>query len=214
MIIHTCLQGSPEWHRLRAGKPTASNFDKIITAVKGDLSKQCEPYILELIAGCFCPDFVAWAGNKFTDRGKELEPEARLAFSNHTGFQLEEVGFITRDDGVIGCSPDSLIIDGGVHIAGLEIKCPMPSTHVGYFDAGVLPSDYKQQVHGSMAVTGLNRWHFWSYCPGMQPFHLIVERDDYTAKLSAALDVFLGMYKAKYDALAPRLQVKAEGGEV
>lgn len=209
MRIYTMPQGSPEWYRMKAGKASASNFDKIITAARGDLSKQCEPYILELIAGCFCPDFIPWAGNKFTDRGKELEPEARAAFANHTGLELHEVGFVTRDDGVIGCSPDSLILDdSGQHCAGLEIKCPAPATHVGYIDAGVLPDAYKQQVHGSLAVTGLDRWHFWSYCPGMQPFHMIVERDAYTDKLTAALDEFLLKYKAKYAELAPRLQLK------
>src|SRR5690606_22020949 len=112
------------------------------------------------------------------------------------GYKLQQVGFCTRMDEIVGCSPDSLILDdSGNYIAGLEIKCPAPATHVGYVLDDQLPDEYKQQVHGGMAVTGLNEWHFWSYFPGMQPFHKVVRRDAYTEKLSAALDEFVILYQ-------------------
>ena len=74
--------------------------------------------------------------------------------------------------------------------------------------AGVLPDDYKQQVHGSMAVTGLNSWNFWSYFPGMAPLHVVVTRDEYTEKISSALDSFLTEYQKAFAIALPKLQTK------
>ena len=200
------LQGSESWLAMRKGRPTASNFDKIITAAKGDLSKQRFDYMAALISECFCPEFVTWTGNFATDRGNELEPEARQAFMDHTGLNVVQVGFCTQDNGVVGCSPDALIVnDAGDYIAGVELKCPFPATHVKYVADGVLPDDYKQQVHGSMAVTGLNEWHFWSYFPGMKPFYLKVERDAYTAKVESALEQFMIEYGELSARVKPQL---------
>jgi hypothetical protein len=97
----------------------------------------------------------------------------------------------------------------GFSIAGLEIKCPSPFTHAEYIEAGVLPDQYKAQVHGSMAVTGLDQWHFFSYFPGLQPLHLVVTRDDYTAKIEAAIDQFVIEYGAYRQMMTPKLQLKA-----
>jgi hypothetical protein len=200
-------QGSEEWLAIRKGRPTASRFDKILTAT-GKVSSQSEDYIHELIAECFCPDFTAWFGNAMTERGKETEGEARDAFAAHTGLKLEQVGFVLADDGVCGCSPDSLILGpDGQHVAGLEIKCPAPKTHVSYVLGEGIPAEYRQQVHGSMAVTGLKQWHFWSYFPGMQPFHAVALRDDYTERLAKALADFVADYKKKMAAAIPKLKV-------
>jgi hypothetical protein len=209
MIIHPLVvQGSEEWHALRRGRPTASRFKDIITAAKGDLSKSSSSYIAELIGECFVPDWVDFLGNKYTDRGTELEPEARQAFDELTGFKTVEVGFVTRTDGIVGCSPDGLIAGpSGGYMSGLEIKCPSPKVHVGWIMAGGLPDEHKQQVHGSMAVTGLNSWNFFSYFPGLQPFHLVVHRDAYTAKLSDALDQFLIDYSAARSAVISKLTI-------
>lgn len=210
MIVHPSVQqGSEQWLAMRRGRPTASRFKDIITAQKGELSKSAKGYIAELIGECFCPEWVDFAGNKLTDRGTEMEPEARKAYEAHTGYSVTEVGFCTRADGVVGCSPDALIpypVSGG-YIAGVEIKCPSPKVHVGWMIDGTLPDEHKQQVHGSMAVTGLDCWHFFSYFPGMKPFHIVITRDDYTEKLSASLDQFLIDYAAARTAVIPLLQV-------
>lgn len=207
-IYHDLEQGSDEWKLVRKGHPTASRFSDIITAAKGELSKSAQPYIRELIGESFCPDWEEWLGNKYTDRGKETEPEAREAFSTilDAPFAVKEVGFVLGDDLVCGCSPDGLIYEGEALVSGVEIKCPSPKVHVGYVLDGGLPSAYKQQVHGSMVVTGLTCWHFWSYFPGLRPHHIIVQRDDYTAKLQAALWEFVASYKAEYAKAVPQLK--------
>ena len=117
MIIHEkVIQGSDAWFALRRGRPTASRFKDIITAQKGDLSKSSPAYIAELIGECFVPDWIDFAGNKFTDRGTELEPVARKAFEEHTGDKTTEVGFVTRADEVVGCSPDGLVLHLGKNL--------------------------------------------------------------------------------------------------
>lgn len=210
-IFADIVQGTDEWKAIRKGKPTASRFGDIITAAKGELSKSAVPYIRELIGECFVPDWEDWQGNKFTDRGKEYEPEAREAFAAETGLDVQEVGFVLADDGICGCSPDALILDAaGNPVSGLELKCPIPKTHIGYVMEGGLPDDYKQQVHGSMAVTGLSEWHFWSYFPGLKPLHVVVQRDDYTAKVEAALSKFVAQYRDAMTAAKPKLQIPAE----
>lgn len=205
-IYRDITQGTPEWLAIRKGRPTASRFDEIITPT-GLPSKSAAAYIRELIGECFCPDFQTWGGNAATDRGQELEPSAREAFVNKTGLTLEQVGFVIGNDGASGCSPDSLVIVDGVHVAGVEIKCPAPKAHVNYVLDGVLPAIYTPQVHGSMAVTGLSEWHFFSYFPGMKPLHVIVHRDEYTAKVEAALRDFVAKYKQAMAEAVPKLKL-------
>jgi len=209
-VINDLDQGTTQWLAARVGRPTASRFADIITAAKGDLSKSAGGYIRELIGQTFCPDWQYTPKNAAMQRGNDLEPEARQAFIDATGFTVAQVGFCIRDDGLSGCSPDGLITDAeGVYMAGLEIKCPSPKVHIGYVLDGGLPDDYKQQVHGSMAVTGLTEWHFWSYFPGMKPHHVLVQWDDYTDKLSASLDAFILSYKAAREAALPKLKINS-----
>lgn len=216
--IHNCLQGSEEWLNIRRGLPTASKFREIITSARGDLSKSAPGYMAELLAETYDTDLVntdvdmtGFEGNRWTDRGTALEPDARAKFEEITGYTVKEVGFVTRDAEDAGCSPDGLAYEGEVCDGGLEIKCPAPKTHVLYIEKGELPGSYKQQVHGSMAITGLNVWYFMSYCPGIQPLLLEVKRSAYTDAVERALNGFVADY-AKYKAkMSPRLNPSARG---
>jgi hypothetical protein len=128
-------------------------------------------------------------------RGNALEPHAREYYQQRTGFEVIEVGFIESDFGGFGCSPDGLISD--TH--GLEIKCPMPETHLAWLDDGVLPGIHELQVHACMAVTGLDRWDFLSFCPGQPSLLLEVHRSELTERLESGLKVLV-MEKAKMKA--------------
>jgi hypothetical protein len=214
MKIHQGFrQGDEAWYKLRRGRVTASGFDRIMTAVKCQYSAQAPAYQRDLLVECFCPDYAKFLGNKWTDRGTEMEPEAREAFRKHTGRIIEEVAFVTAErwDHLVGCSPDALEKnEAGEWIAGVEIKCPSPFTHAEYIEKGELPDAYKMQCHGGMIVTGLDEWHFWSYFPGLAPFHVIVRRDDFTAKLEAAIDRFVIEYGAYREKMTPLLQLKPD----
>lgn len=210
MIVHPQIQqGSPAWYEIRKGMATASNFDKILTSARATASRSIGPYIDDLISQAFAPDEEdEFTGTRWTDRGKELEPEARAAFIARTGHAVEEVGFCTMDDLTAGCSPDGLITCEGRYVAGLEIKCLGRAKHARYVIAGVLPDEFKQQVHGSLVVTGLPEWHFWAWHPKMAPLHVVVTWDYYTQSMAAALKEFTKMYTEAWRLAEPKLTLK------
>jgi hypothetical protein len=182
-------QYSPEWWRARVGIPTSSSADKIITPVGGDLSKQCDKYLNQLLADRAGFGDPPMEPTEWMARGTALEPEARRLFEFETGMDVTEVGFVTNDDGTAGASPDGLVKYKTLDM-GFEVKCPKASTHYGYLRAGILPPHYKPQVHMSMAVTGIVDWHFMSYFPGLDPLIVLVHADEYTTKVSAAITEF------------------------
>ena len=197
IILRDIHQGSEQWEDIRRGRATASEFNKILTPA-GEVSKQAVQYMRKLVRETVIDDPLEWIGNKYTDWGERMEAEARDVFTEHTGLPVEQVGFCLRgDEAPLGCSPDGLIPGDGSGpewIAGVELKCPKADTHVGYLMEGVLPAEYRLQVHGSMAVTGLDRWWFMSYFPDLNPFILEVRRNRFTECVSASLDRFLVDY--------------------
>jgi hypothetical protein len=189
MIILDVEQGSPEWDDARVGIPSASIFDKLITS-KGALSTSRQKLLYKLAGERALGAKEEGYTNGAMQRGIELEPEARALFELITDLEVEEVGLCYYDERKDrSCSPDGHIIK---EKEGLEIKCPELQTHVEYLIGNKLPTKYIQQVQGSLYITGLERWHFFSYCPGMKPLHIIVERDEiFIANLSKALDDFI-----------------------
>ena len=95
-----------------------------------------------------------------------------------------------------------LVEDKATHHRWSEIKCPTPKTHVLWLD-GILPTEYRQQVHGSMAITGLNTWHFWSFYPGLQPLHVGSTATPGTEGLNEVLNRFIDDCAAAYAAALP-----------
>ncbi|MEM9236783.1 MAG: lambda exonuclease family protein [Verrucomicrobiota bacterium] len=121
--------------------------------------------------------------------GIRLESEARQRFAELEGVEVKECGFALHESKRFGCSPDGHLVGKFIR-RGLEIKCPLPETHVRYLMAGTLPDEYRAQVHGSMAVTGAKAWYFFSYCPGLPPLKLLVKRDQFTEDMLSGLVEF------------------------
>lgn len=182
-------QRSPEWFAARLGIPTASRFDSIITPVNGDLSKQSDGYLRELLAEWLSGQSAESYSSGWMARGQEVEQEARDFYAFERGLAVAQVGFVYADGSrSLGCSPDGLIDGDGM----IEIKCPKPSTQIGYLLAGGLPPDYRPQVFGSLLITGRRWCDFLAYCPGLPPILVRVERDEiYIAKMRSALDQFI-----------------------
>ena len=188
-VIH-CEQGTPEWHGCRAGIPTASSFDKILTGT-GKPSTQADGYINQLLCEVMAG---ASEGIEPTDwmlRGIEMEAEARAFYELESGADVEQVGFIVGDG--CGCSPDGVIGDDGL----IEIKCPNPTTHVGYLRAGKVPTGYVPQIQGQLWVCERDWCDFLSYCPGLPPMLIRCERDeDYIGKLAERMKWFLDKFES------------------
>jgi hypothetical protein len=134
-------------------------------------------------------DLITFKPSWAMERGTRLEEVARIDFELREGIEVSEVGFVTNEafGDHIGCSPDGLI-DGGK--GGIEIKCPLPATHIKYHREGVLPKEYRAQVHGCMAVCDADYWWFTSFCPNIKDFTLKIYKDEYTSSLAQTLKEF------------------------
>lgn len=186
-------QYDANWWALRRGVPSASEFHNIITAAKGEPSKSQLPYICRLIADKLSLSYgeVEEHVSAAMAKGSETEPEARRWYSFQHDVDVREVCMCFSECGRFSCSPDGLIGEDGV----LELKCPLPHTHVAWLLDNKLPDDHKQQVHGQLVVTGRKYVDFMSYAPGIPPFLIRVEPDEYTDKLRGALEPFWTLYQ-------------------
>jgi hypothetical protein len=192
MIVHDIKQhlddgeANPEWLALRHGIPTASAADKLLTPT-GKLSAQSHNYMCQLIADIAGFPEPQMEPTEHMKNGNLREPEARALFEFEMGLTVTEIGFIHNDSKTAGISPDGIIYEDGIAVAGFETKSPMARTQISYLLDGGLPKYYKGQVHFSMAVTGLDKWWFQSYFPGLDPLIVLVEADDYTQKVADAI---------------------------
>jgi putative phage-type endonuclease len=207
--IINCQQNTEEWLAARRGKLTASVAKKIITPT-GKLSASAKGLMIDLATEMVVDDptlkqrqdklsfndAIAW--------GNLHEPDARKCFTEKTGFAVDQVGFLqSTAHTCLGLSPDGMFQDGETP-CGLEIKCPISTTHAEWHYDEKLPDDHKTQVHFSMAITGIKTWYFMSYYPGLKPFILPVHYDDFTEKVRQAAIEFA----EKYAIEAPKIWKK------
>lgn len=199
MIEHDCEQLSPQWFALHKGRPTSSNFSRIMTS-KGKRSEQFSSYAAEL-AGERLATFDTrpeWASHAVR-HGRATEGEARRWYEFQFDREVRQAGFITPDSGRYGASPDGLIDPDG----GLEIKCPQPKAHAATVTRNAVPSEHVAQVHGNMLVTGRKWWDYLSYCPGLKPVVIRVEWSSLTDELAVLLEVFCDYVDEMTETLRP-----------
>jgi putative phage-type endonuclease len=168
MIIWNFEQKSEAWHEARCGRVTGTRFKSLVAGTGTQTYK-------DLVTNMACEIITRKQEETYVsadmERGVELEPIARVFYSEITGIDVREMGFISPDDDTpyaewIGISPDGVLPDKGL----LEIKCPKFKTHLEYIEANKLPSEYKYQVQGQLFVTGYDYCDFMSYADGMKPF--------------------------------------------
>lgn len=168
-------QGSPEWHRLRAGCVTASKADCLL-AKKGTAKR--DGYMAELV-GQVCTGLIPDEINaKALSWGKDHEEAARDAYSAATFEIVQEVPFIYKDASMrFGCSPDGLC-----STYGLELKSPWASrTFIEFACADKIKPEYVKQCQFSLWISDLDRWDFASFDPRMKSkklHYVTLERDE------------------------------------
>ena len=193
MRILEAEQGTQEWLDARLGRPSASQFYKLITT-SGKPSASADDYISEMIAERITGESEPIYVNEWMQRGTELEPEARATYEFIHGVDVKEVGFILDDSGEFGCSPDGLVGDDG----GVEFKCPAPKNHIAWSRKGVCPSKHYAQVQGCLYITGREWWDFMSYHPDMKPFIVRVERnEEFIEKLAEQISLAVEEIKSE-----------------
>lgn len=198
LSILNCAQGTDEWNAARCGIPTASQFDRIVTA-GGKASEQATDYLAELLAEHVSGQKKSLPATADMQRGVELEPEARTEYMKETWHEVQEVGGIYLDDTrKILCSPDGIM---PALNKGLEIKCPRMATHIKYLFDGGLPKKYALQVQGALWITGYETWDFVSYCPEFKAQPLFIHTAQRNETLIKALDKHVRAFSEKLEAL-------------
>lgn len=209
--IIDCEQGTPEWHKARAGIPTASMFGVITKRLKnGNYSDTRRTYMLQLAGERITEEIAETYDGGPLARGKAMEDDARKLYEFfNPDTELQRVGFAINDDWRAGASPDSLIgIDGGLEIktkkAGLHIDVLLEAEEA--LRAGktnYLPEDHIAQVQGGMGITGRMWWDFVSYWPKMKPYIVRIPRDE---KVIASLKVEILQFNKELDAIVEKLK--------
>ena len=223
---------NPEWLDARAGHFTGSDFHQYMPLLKtGKLSETAKKELSKKILENFGYRFDTFQ-TPAMQRGIELEPTAREAYSFVYGKDIQEVGFVDLEKYHAGCSPDGVIyeetsvlddiecrkdINGELTLIQtkpklfkiqrikeiVEIKCPMIETFVSYLDDEFMNAEYYTQMQFNMFITGADVCHFVVYHPD---FNLIVrdipKDEEMQNKIQTALEKLQGMYDEMYERIS------------
>ncbi len=190
----------------RCGVVTASEVDALVTPTfKARTGQGVQTYLYqklsEKILGYTGVTGSTWA----MDQGNVVEKIAVPWYEFAHDVKIDRVGFITSDDGLIGCSPDGLLGDEG----GIEVKSPQAKNHLENLLTGKIPSEYLPQIHMSMFVTGRKWWKFLSYHTYLPPLVVHVDRDEAIQELlRAAIDPFLDDLEEAHRKVTAMMQTK------
>ena len=186
MKIIECEQGTPQWIAARLGRPSASNFDRLVTPATRKPSAQAHGYVMELLAEWLLGQPVKDAGGGgFMGRGSEFEARARAAYEFEAGAAVERVGYCLRDDETAGCSPDGFVGRDGL----VEIKVHAVWRHVAFLlDAAELAKEHAAQAQGQLWITGRAWVDLYAWHPTLPAVRVRVTPDaEYHAALAQAV---------------------------
>ncbi len=159
MKYYDVKQGSEEWHELRLGKATASNFGCFMANYGKDFGEPARRYALQIALETLTGKK---AENGFTnehmERGIAQEPIAMALYEDMFFSEVKNGGFFCHV--TYGDSPDGLISNDGA----LEIKSVIASTHYATLKRGGYDPAYRWQLIGHLDCTGRDWVDFASYC--------------------------------------------------
>lgn len=166
------IQGSDEWHQVRLGILTASEMKHVITAktLKTADNETSRQHVWELAAQRISqyvePSYI---GDEML-RGWSDEIKARAKYEEHTGQEVEEVGFITNDKWgfTIGYSPDGCVVGtkGGIECKSRRQKYQV-QTVVEWHRLKTVPSDFLIQLQTGLLVAEWDWIDLVSYSGGL-----------------------------------------------
>lgn len=198
MKIWTVAQGTSAWLELRKGIPTTSCFDKIITP-GAKPSSSADGYMNHLLAERILGRPIDGFKSSAMEHGNEFEANAIAAYEFMHNVSTRKIGFITTDDGLLGCSPDSFIEE---HPEGmLEAKSPTPAVQVSYLIAATGASkEYKVQLQSELWICEKEWVDIVACAPGFPDATFRTYRDE----------VFIKELAAHVRAFSGRLEERAE----
>lgn len=176
--IIDCPQRSDSWFAARLGRLTSSKADAMLSTLKsgGESAGRRNlrvALVLERLTGK--PQERAFQSSAMT-YGADKEEAARLAYEALTGQFVEQTGFVQHRELMAGASLDGHV---GNFERLIEIKAPLPATHLEYLRSGKVPTDYYRQCLHAIWLTGAKACDWFSYCDefpeGMQMKLVTVE---------------------------------------
>lgn len=204
--LYNMAQYSEEWWAVRRGLPTASEIKKIVTPERLTASTSRKSYMRRLLCEWALRETLTTDyETDLMKLAKQNEPNAAAGFSLIMDRDLRTMGFVTNDEGTVGCSPDRLFED-----KTLEIKCPDRHTHLAYMiDPESLVEEYKLQIQMQIMVGEFEEgWATsWSYDP---KFTQVIKRVPRDQKIIAALSTKLASFVDEM--LEKRLHITREFG--
>ena len=204
------VQGNDDWHKARLGKLTGSVMFKVINTTKtGGYTSERANLMHDLAIATITGKPTETVTTAAMANGTRQEPIARTTYELVKDVSVKEIMFIDHPKlRKCGFSPDGLVNDDGL----IEIKSPLPKTHLEYMETGIIPPPYYTQIHWGFACMPERRWaDFISFCDAM-PHELRiyikrVNRDDtYVHKLEREAVKFI----EELDALIENLRGKIE----
>lgn len=165
--IVECDQRSDDWRAARLGKLTGSRASDML-AVRQDkkpaASRQnlLTQLVLERITG---RSHEHGYQSKYMEQGTEREAEAVSYYEALTGSLLSPVGFLQHPEMAAGVSLDGYVGEIEQPEGIVELKCPIPATHLEYLETGTVPGDYLKQITHALWITGAQWCDWMSYNP-------------------------------------------------
>jgi hypothetical protein len=203
-------QRSPEWFQQRLGCVSGSVIGDVLSKPTKGKPEAIGRKNLKARLACELMTGKSLDGKYQSwdmKRGIELEPQARVEYELATNEEIESVGFVLHPKiPRFGASPDAFIGKDGL----LELKCPNQATHLDYVLAGIVPSDYRNQILAELACTGRQWADFVSFHPDMpehlQLFVIRMKRDE--VKI-AEIEAEVIKFNAEVDELIAKLPKRA-----
>jgi hypothetical protein len=219
MEVFDVEQGTEEWHRCRAGIPTASEFSTVMA--QGGTDGHLPQNIMDAMVktGCTTEQLAAAVkaakkkyGNAAATRmtymrklaGEILTGEVVDGFSSaHTerGHSMEDearetYAFVESAEinrvGFIRNGKKGASPDSLVGAnGGLEIKTALPHIQIDRLERNRLPPEHRAQVQGNLWLSEREWWDFVSYWPRLPVLTVRVYRDeDYIREMAGEIDRF------------------------
>ena len=189
---------SPEWFVCRSGLPTASEFHHVQAkkGPRGGIPRGRQKLLWRLAGEIITGEPESTYQNANMERGHEVESEASDLYAMLRDVEPQIVGFVKN--GNCGASPDRFIGDDGL----LEIKSAIGSIQIERLLKGALPTEHVAQCQGQLMVTERQWLDYLSYCRGIAPLIVRVERDE---EYIDALRIDIGDFVSELDELVTKI---------
>ena len=201
MIVQDAIhleQGTDEWKRARLGYVSASNLDAVMAKGKSGEAVTRKNYKTRIVAERLTGDIGDSYSNAAMEWGVQTESQAAMAYEVAKETLLDKTGFWKHNQiQWLGCSPDRLVENDGL----VEIKCPNTTTHIDYWLAKKVPSEYVKQVQGQLWVMEREWCDFVSFDPRLpEKNRLLIVRayrdEKFIKQMQQEVDQFLNEVEA------------------